>query len=104
MATACRQARRIGDALTQAGLEILNDVVLNQVLVSAGCEETTNRLITAIQTDGTCWCGPTTWNGRVAMRISVSGWNTTDEDADRGTDAILHCAQQIGALPASRHS
>ncbi|MGQ0716682.1 MAG: pyridoxal phosphate-dependent decarboxylase family protein [Pseudonocardiales bacterium] len=101
--TACQQARRIGDALAQAGLEILNDVVLNQVLVSAGCDENTNRLIAAVQTDGTCWCGPTTWNGRVAMRISVCGWNTTDDDADRSADAILHCAQQIGALPAPGH-
>ena len=85
-------------------MEVLNDVVLNQVLVSAGRDETSNRLIAAIQTDGTCWCGPTTWNGRVAMRISVSGWNTTDADADRSTDAILHCAQQIGALPAPGHA
>ncbi len=104
VATACRQARRIGDALARAGLDILNDVVLNQVLVRAGCDETTSRLIAAIQTDGTCWCGPATWNGRVAMRISVCGWHTTDEDADRSTDAILRCAQQIGALPAPGHS
>jgi glutamate/tyrosine decarboxylase-like PLP-dependent enzyme len=90
VATTCRQARRISDALAEAGLEILNDVVLNQVLISTGCDDTTNRLIAAIQTDGTCWCGPTTWNGRVAMRISVCGWNTTDEDADRSIEAILH--------------
>jgi glutamate/tyrosine decarboxylase-like PLP-dependent enzyme len=95
----CRQASRMGDALARAGLDILNEVVLNQVLVAASCDEATNRLITAVHNDGTCWCGPTNWNGRIAMRISVSGWNITDEDADGSADAILHCAQQIGALP-----
>ncbi len=100
MANACRQARRISDALARAGLDILNEVVLNQVLVAADCDETTKRLITAVQTDGTCWCGPTNWNGRIAMRISVSGWNTTDGDTDHSTGAILHCARQIGAFPA----
>ncbi len=103
VANACRQARRISDALARAGLEILNEVVLNQVLVVAGSDEATTRLITAVQTDGTCWCGPTHWNGRIAMRISVSGWNTTAEDADRSIDAILHCARLIAALPAPGH-
>lgn len=100
VATCCRQARRISLALAQSGLDILNDVVLNQVLVSAGDDETTRHLIAAIQADGTCWCGPTTWNGRLAMRISVSGWNTTDRDADRSAEAILRCAHEAGALPA----
>lgn len=98
VADACRRARRIGQALGRAGLEVLNDVVLNQVLVAVDGDETTNRLIAAVQAEGTCWCGPTNWNGRVAMRISVSGWNTTDEDADRSIEAIRRCAEQIGAL------
>lgn len=97
--TACLQARRIGDALARAGLDVLNDVVLNQVLVGTDGDESTRRLVAAVQADGTCWCGPTTWNGRVAMRISVSGWNTTETDADRSIDAILRCAGQVGALP-----
>lgn len=99
--TACRQARRIADGLAQSGLDILNDVVLNQVLVATDSDETTNRLIAAVQADGTCWCGPTNWRGRVAMRISVSGWHTTEEDADRSIEAIRRCAQQSGALTRS---
>ncbi len=99
VATSCRHARRISQALTQAGLDILNDVVLNQVLVAAGDDKTTQHLIAAIQADGTCWCGPTTWNRQLAMRISVSGWNTTDDDADRSIDSILRCAREAGALP-----
>lgn len=97
VAGACRHASSIGDALAEAGLDVLNDVVLNQVLVAAGSDETTRRLIAAVQDDGTCWCGPTSWNGRVAMRISVSGWNTNDEDADRSAAAILRCAREVGA-------
>ena len=94
VANSCHQARRLGDALARGGLEILNDVVLNQVLVAAGTDESTSQMVAEVQADGTCWCGPTTWNGRVAMRISVSGWNTRKEDADASADAILRCAQQ----------
>jgi glutamate/tyrosine decarboxylase-like PLP-dependent enzyme len=85
----CALARRMGRALSDGGLAVLNDVVLNQVLVDAG--ERTGKLIEAVQQDGTCWCGPTTWHGRSAMRISVSGWNTTESDVDRSAAAILRC-------------
>jgi glutamate/tyrosine decarboxylase-like PLP-dependent enzyme len=89
----CRQARRFGEALHAAGYEVLNDVVLNQVLVSFGTAERTRRTIDAIQRDGTCWCGGTVWKGRTAMRISVSNWSTTDEDVERSIGAILEAAQ-----------
>jgi len=101
VATVYRQARRIADALDGAGLEVLNDVVLNQVLVAAGDDQATTGMIAAIQAEGTCWCGPTNWNGRVAMRVSVSGWNTTDEEADRSIDAMLRCAVAAKAVPGS---
>src|ERR1019366_5192320 len=66
-----------------------NDVVLNQVLVSFGDAETTLRVIDRIQREGTCWCGPTTWQGRTAMRISVSSWATTREDVERSLEAMI---------------
>ena len=88
----CRQARRFGEALQAAGYEVLNDVVLNQVLVSFGTPVETQRTIAAIQRDGTCWCGGTVWQGRTAMRISVSNWSTTDEDVERSIEAILSAA------------
>jgi glutamate/tyrosine decarboxylase-like PLP-dependent enzyme len=75
-----------------AGFEILNEVVLNQVLVSFGDEEKTRRLVAAIQEDGTCWAGVTVWQGRTAMRISVSGWSTTDDDVERSLTAMLRAA------------
>lgn len=90
----CRHARRFAEGLTQAGYPILNDVVLNQVLVSFGEAETTRRVIAAIQSDGVCWCGGTVWQGQTAMRISVSSWATTDEDVERSLGSMLDCAQQ----------
>ena len=68
----CAHARRFAEGLRAAGHAVLNDVELNQVLVSFGDDETTRRMVEAIQADGTCFCSGTTWHGRVAMRISVS--------------------------------
>ncbi|MEK6280170.1 MAG: aminotransferase class V-fold PLP-dependent enzyme [Acidobacteriota bacterium] len=89
----CRQARRFGEGFAAAGYEVLNDVVLNQVLVSFGEPEKTNRIISDIQTDGTCWCGGTVWQGRTAMRISVSCWATTDADVERSLESMLRIAE-----------
>src|SRR5439155_1902640 len=90
----CRQARRFAEGLERAGFRVLNDVVLNQVLVAFGDAETTNRVISEIQTEGTCWCGGTVWQGKSAMRISVSSWATTDADIERSLEAILRIARQ----------
>jgi len=90
----CRQARRFAQALRAAGHEVLNEVVLNQVLVSFGAPDQTQRTIAAIQEDGTCWCGGTVWKGRTAMRISICNWSTTDEDVERSIEAILRAAKR----------
>jgi hypothetical protein len=63
------------------------------VLVRAAADEQTRALIIAVQRDGTCWCGPTVWQDRPAMRISVSGWATTAEDIRRSADAMIAAAQ-----------
>lgn len=89
----CRQARRFAQGLAAAGYEILNEVVLNQVLVSFGTPERTREVIEKIQRDGTCWCGITVWQGRTAMRISVCSWATTDEDVERSLEAMIRCAK-----------
>ena len=91
----CRHARRFADGLSAAGYAVLNDVVLNQVLVSFGDAETTQRVIAAIQADGTCWCGGTVWQGHTAMRISVSSWATTEDDVERSLKAMLRIATSI---------
>ena len=88
----CRHARRFAEGLAGGGYQVLNDVVLNQVLVSFGDADATNRVIAAIQADGTCWCGGTIWQGQTAMRISVSSWATTNEDVERSLAAILRIA------------
>jgi len=91
----CGHARKFAEGLRAAGCEVLNDVVLNQVLVSFGSPDTTQRVIELIQRDGTCWCGVTKWQGRVAMRISVCNWATTEEDVDRSLAAILTAKRQV---------
>lgn len=120
----CALARRMADQLRgQPGVAILNDVVLNQVLVrfsppgggdvgapeagdaaapeagdaAARADEFTRRVIAAVQADGTCWAGGTTWHGMAAMRISVSNWSTTEADVDMSVEAILRCAREVGA-------
>ena len=102
----CAHARRMAERLAAgARVSILNDVVLNQVVVrfdgpdsdadgSAG-DARTRAVIDAVQRDGTCWLGGTTWAGRAAMRVSVSGWQTTAEDIERSADAILRCLSTI---------
>jgi glutamate/tyrosine decarboxylase-like PLP-dependent enzyme len=95
----CEIARHMASRLRAAdGVEILNDVVLNQVLVrflhahGGDPDAHTRDVVARIQRDGTAWLGATTWHGMAAMRISVSNWSTTEADADRAVDAILACA------------
>jgi glutamate/tyrosine decarboxylase-like PLP-dependent enzyme len=103
----CRLARRMADGLRGApGVTILNDVVLNQVLVrfappgggtDAETDDFSRQVIAAVQADGTCWLGGTTWHGMAAMRISVSNWSTTPADADVSVEAIRRCAAAVAA-------
>jgi glutamate/tyrosine decarboxylase-like PLP-dependent enzyme len=94
----CAHARRFAEVLAQdQGVEILNEVVLNQVLVRfldpAGDHDARTRaVVKAVQEGGICWLGGTTWQGKAAMRISVSNWSTATEDVDRSVAAILHAA------------
>jgi glutamate/tyrosine decarboxylase-like PLP-dependent enzyme len=101
----CAHARHMAERLgAAAGVEILNEVVLNQVLVrfsapgddAKASDARTQSVIDAVQRDGTCWVGGTRWHGLGAMRISVSNWSTTEEDIDRSAEAILRCAKAVG--------
>jgi len=88
----CGHARHFAEGLQAAGYSILNDVVLNQVLVTFGDAPTTERVIEQIQADGTAWCGRTQWQGHTAMRISVSCWATEPSDVEKSFDAMLRIA------------
>jgi glutamate/tyrosine decarboxylase-like PLP-dependent enzyme len=90
----CRHATRFAEGLTAAGHRVLNEVVLNQVLVSFGDDARTREVIASIQADGTCWCGGTVWQGQTAMRISVSSWATTEDDVERSLAAMLRAARR----------
>src|SRR6266545_1880437 len=97
----CRHAQRFADALGQDdGVEVLNEVVLNQTLVrftdpGGDHDGRTREVVRRVQDDGTLWLGGTTWHGMAAMRISVSGWRTTDQDVDRSVEAILRAARSV---------
>ncbi|HSI46997.1 MAG TPA: aminotransferase class V-fold PLP-dependent enzyme [Ideonella sp.] len=90
----CAHARAFAQGLRGAGFEVLNDVALNQVLVSFGDAQVTRDVIEALQADGTCWCGLTQWQGHAAMRISVCSWATTDADVQRSLAAIVRIANR----------
>jgi hypothetical protein len=77
-----------------AEYEVLDDVVLDQVLVSFGTPERTREVIGRIQRDGTCWCGGTVWQGKTAMRISVCSWATRHEDVERSLAAMVRAAAE----------
>jgi glutamate/tyrosine decarboxylase-like PLP-dependent enzyme len=108
-----RLARRFADRVgAEPGIKVLNEVVLNQVLVRfdvegedpAAGDERTRRVVAAVQRDGTCWLGGTTWHGRAAMRISVSNWSTTEDDVDRSVEAIHRCAREVTGRRAATAS
>jgi glutamate/tyrosine decarboxylase-like PLP-dependent enzyme len=90
---ACQCARHFAEGMRAAGYPPLNNVVFNQALFSFGDDQTTRRVIAAIQEDGTCWCGVTVWQGQTAMRVSVSNWATTEADVDRSVAAITRIAR-----------
>ena len=91
----CRQARAMAEGLRQGGVDVLNDVVLNQVVATFGDKDRTAAVIKAVQDGGVCWCGGTTWQGRPAMRISISSWATTDEDIARSCAAIVAANREV---------
>jgi glutamate/tyrosine decarboxylase-like PLP-dependent enzyme len=98
----CALARRFAEQLARAPrVQVLNDVVLNQVLVrfeppgGGEADAFTQEVVSRVQQDGTCWLGGSVWKGRQVMRISVSGWSTTEADVDRSVAAILRCAARL---------
>jgi glutamate/tyrosine decarboxylase-like PLP-dependent enzyme len=95
----CALARRFAEQLAAEGVEVLNEVVLNQVLVrfhaaDGDHDAHTRRVAERVRQDGTCWMSGTTWRGQAAMRISVSNWSTDEADVDRSVAAILRCAAE----------
>ncbi len=94
----CALARRFAERLADVeGVAIVNDVVLNQVLVSFGSADHTDRVIDAVQRSGECWMGGTTWRGMRLMRISVSSWRTTEHDVDRSVAAIVAAHEKVAS-------
>ena len=87
-------ARALAEGLRAADHEILNEVVINQVLVSFGEPAVTRAVIAKVKSDGACWCGGSEWRGQPAMRISVCSWATTEEDVQMSLAAIRRIAEE----------
>jgi glutamate/tyrosine decarboxylase-like PLP-dependent enzyme len=100
----CARAKQMAELLRgEPGVEVLNDVTLNQVLVRFGDDDKLTRaVVTGVQQDGTCWLGGTTWQGRAAMRVSVSNWATSEEDVARSAAAIARVWSALHAQMAAR--
>ena len=97
----CAHARRFAEELAQLpGFELLNDVVLNQVLFRFESDERTDDVLRRVQESGEAWLSGTTWDGRRAIRISVSNWQTSDEDVERTVAAFEAAVYAGGQVPA----
>ena len=83
------------DLLKTGGLEILNNVVFNQILVRFETDEKTEELVKRIQESGVCWMGGSKWQGKSVIRISVSSYRTTYEDIDVSAEDILRLKYEI---------
>ena len=75
-------AQRAAHQLSHSGVTVRNRVVLNQVLLEAGTPENAQRICSAVRDSGRAWLGPSSWQGRAAIRISVTSWRTTERDID----------------------
>jgi aromatic-L-amino-acid decarboxylase len=84
----CRQAERLARGLAARGFEILNRVRLNQVLARLASDDATRALQEAAAATGRIWFGTTVWQGRQAIRLSVSSWRTRDEDIDQAVELL----------------
>ena len=91
----CSQAQQFALGFRKAGFSVPHEVVINQVMVSFGDDDTTRQVIKAIQEDGTLWAGATVWKGKTYMRLSCSSWRTTSEDVEKSLEAIVRCARFV---------
>ncbi|MEM8793739.1 MAG: aminotransferase class V-fold PLP-dependent enzyme [Pseudomonadota bacterium] len=89
------RAVQMSEELRAAGFEVLNDVVFNQVMIAEEDDAATDALIEAIQREGTCWVGGSTWFSRKVIRVSVCSWMTTAEDVTRTVGAFSRCRDAL---------
>jgi glutamate/tyrosine decarboxylase-like PLP-dependent enzyme len=91
----CEQAQRFATGFREAGFEVPHEVVINQVMVGFGSDETTKQVIRAVQDEGVLWAGATVWKGKTYMRLSCSSFATTTEDVEKSLESILRCARSV---------
>ena len=92
----CAHAKRFAERIAPLpGCEVLNEVVLNQVLFRFADDTATGAALAAVQASGEAWTSGTTWDGRAAIRLSVSGWRTTSDDIDRTAAAFAAALEKV---------
>jgi glutamate/tyrosine decarboxylase-like PLP-dependent enzyme len=91
----CEQAQQFAEGFRKAGFDVPHEVVINQVMVGFGSDETTKKVIRAVQEEGVLWAGATVWKGKTYMRLSCSSHKTTTEDVEKSLASILRCARSI---------
>jgi glutamate/tyrosine decarboxylase-like PLP-dependent enzyme len=95
----CEGATRFAAAIAELpGVQLLNEVVLNQVLFRFDSDERTDDVLRRVQESGAVWMSGTTWDGRKAIRVSVSNWQTGDEEIALAVAAFREAA--YGQAPA----
>jgi glutamate/tyrosine decarboxylase-like PLP-dependent enzyme len=98
---ACACAQRFADGIVDLdGVELVNDVVLNQVLFRFENDARTDEVLRTVQEAGDVWMGGTTWDGKRAIRISVSNWQTEDDEIDLALEAFRTASQSPAHAPA----
>jgi glutamate/tyrosine decarboxylase-like PLP-dependent enzyme len=96
----CAAAERFAGEIGELpGVEVLNDVVLNQVLFRFESDARTDDVLRAVQGGGAVWMSGTTWDGRKAIRLSVSNWKTGGDEIDLAVTAFREAAY-TGQAPA----
>lgn len=90
-----QRAAQFAKELKEAGFEILNEVVFNQVLVACKNDDLTLKTLELIQQSGECWCGGAIYNNRKVIRISVCSWATTPEDITRSVKSFIYAYKQL---------
>jgi len=95
----CTHARRAAAGLGDLGAEVINDVVLNQVLFRFANDDITERILTRVRESGEAWMSGTSWDGRRAIRLSFSNWQTSDTDVDRTLTAFRAAVMTAAASP-----
>jgi glutamate/tyrosine decarboxylase-like PLP-dependent enzyme len=98
----CALARRLARRLAcETGVQVINEVCLNQVIVSFGTGSVAERstltraTVAQLQTDNICLAGGSDWHGQFVLRLSLIAAPLTEADVDRVAAAVLAAWRRV---------